>query len=51
MVKNAYGNLQFAYWCPNPPTLVSLINVEGGMNVEGVQKLQNQKTGRLGYCS
>ena len=31
--------------------LISLINVDVGINMEGVQKLQNQKMGRLEYCS
>ena len=32
-------------------TLISLINVEFGINVEGVQKMGNQKMWRLEYCS
>jgi hypothetical protein len=32
-------------------TLISPINVEVGINVEGMQKLQNQKMWRLEYCS
>ena len=34
-----------------PITLISLINVEVGINVEGVQKMENQKTWMLEYWS
>jgi hypothetical protein len=39
---------KFRLLTTNLSTLISLINVEVGINVEGVQKLQNSKNGEVG---
>ena len=35
--------------CLKVSTLISLITVEVGINLEGVQKMQNQQTWRVGF--